>query len=127
MNVLARLAATLRASGDQVAVAFLVVEAGAALMGSFCPSWFDIRTSGQTRPGYVAAVRQGYTAAGLLTMVTGAASAYIVRSPLPLFGAALITSAEIGAYEYCIGHPAPQEPAAPPPPYMSALQWGAAK
>lgn len=118
------------ARGGQIATAILVVEAGAALMASFCPSWFTVRSpffhEQEARQGNITSIRQGYTAAAVLTMATGWASSYMVRSPLPLIGAALITALEIGGYEYSITHPASAAKSAPPA-YMSALAWPAAR
>ncbi len=107
----------------------LVIEAGAALMASFCPSWFTVRSKffneNGAREGNVKAIRHGYAAGGVLTLATGYASSYMVRSPLPMMGAVLITVLEIGGYEHAIRHPATEEHGAMPA-HMQALQWGAA-
>jgi len=120
----------MHADGGQVATTILVIEAGAALMASFCPSWFTVRSpffhEQDARQGNVNSIRQGYTAAAILTMATGVASSYMVGSPLPTIGAALITGIEIGGYEYSMNHPAEAERGQPPA-YMQALNWGAAK
>lgn len=112
-----------------IATTILVIEAGAALMASFCPSWFTTRSEffhdNGAVVGNIRSIRQGYTAAAVLTLATGWASSIMVRSALPMFGAALITGIEIAGYEYCVRNPAREAKGAPPP-YMQALNWGAA-
>ena len=130
MSLSDRILGAMHADGAQVATTILVIEAGAALMASFCPSWFTVRSpffhEQSARTGNVTSIRQGYTAAAILTLATGIASSYMVRSPLPTFGAALITGIEIGGYEYSMANPATEEKGAPPA-WSLPLQWGAAK
>jgi hypothetical protein len=112
-----------------IATTILVIEAGAALMASFCPSWFTVRSDFFHDNGAVegnrTSIRHGYIAAAVLTMATGWASSVMVRSPLPMVGAALITGIEIAGYEYCVRHPA-REAKGPTPAWQQALNWGAA-
>lgn len=111
-----------------IATTILVIEAGAALMASFCPSWFTVRSDFFHDNGAVAgnrtSIRHGYTAAAVLTVATGWASSVMVRSSLPMVGAVLITGIEIAGYEYCVRHPA-REAKGPTPAWQQALSWGA--
>lgn len=91
--------------GAVAAITIVVVQAGAALVGQCCPNWWSVR-DGETDQRSVNSIRQGYSAAGALTIAAGLAAGYAVRSPLPVLGALLITGLEIAGYEYSIRHPA---------------------
>ena len=117
-------------TGGKVATTILVIESAASIYAAFCPSWFTTRSpffhEQGARAGNVQSIRQGWMAATALTIPTGFAASYLVDSWLPLIGSLIISAVMIGGYEYSIAHPA-AEVESPPPAWMSALDWGAAK
>lgn len=63
--------------------------------------------------GNVTSIRQGETAAALLTMAVGGAASAMTGSPLPVIGAAVVSALMIGGYEYSMAHPASDAASAP--------------
>jgi hypothetical protein len=117
-------------AGGQIATTILTVEAAASIFAAFCPSWFTVRSQffhdQGAREGNIRAIRHGELAAVALTVPTGYAASLLVRSWLPLIGAVAISALMVAGYEYSIRHPAAEQEG-PPPPWASALDWGAAK
>lgn len=117
--------------GAKVAVSVLIVGEGAALFAGFCPSWFTVRSpffhDQSARAGNVRAIRQGEVAAGAITILIGAGSAYLVRSPLPLIASIGISAVMVAGYEYSMSHPASDDvsasDAAPLDALRRAMAW----
>lgn len=114
------------ANGDVTAATVLVIGAGAGLFAAFCPSWFTVRSDffhGQgSKSGNIKAIRQGEIAGTVTTLLQGVAAAKLVKSPLPLVGAALVCGIMIFGYEWSISHPAAGESDGSNA-LVSALQW----
>jgi hypothetical protein len=104
--------------GGEVATTVLVIGEGAALFAAFCPSWFTVRSpffhEQDAREGNIRSIRQGETAATILTLGVGWAATAMVGSPWPLVGALVVSGVMIAGYEYSIAHPAADHQEAPP-------------
>lgn len=101
------------AAGGELATAILIVGEGAALFAAFCPSWFTVRSpffhEQDARAGNIRSIRQGETAATVLTVGMGWAATLLTRSALPLAGSIVVSAAMIAGYEYSIRHPARED------------------
>lgn len=97
-------------AGGELATAILIVGEGAALFAAFCPSWFTVRSpffhEQSARAGNVRSIRQGETAATILTVGMGAAASVLTGSSLPIAGAVVVSVAMVAGYEYSMRNPA---------------------
>ncbi len=95
-----------------IGMTILVIGSSAGLYSSFCPSWFTVssdffNTKGRT--GNERRIREGETAATALSLLEGAGSAVIVKNPLPLIGAAIISVVMVAGYEWAMANPSSDE------------------
>lgn len=116
---------TTAGNGDVTAATVLVIGAGAGLFAAFCPSWFTVRSDffneQESRRGNVKAIRQGEIAGTVTTLLQGAAAARLVKSPMPLLGAMVVSGIMVLGYEWSILHPARSE--GEDNSLAAALQW----
>lgn len=114
-------------NGGTVATTVLVIGEGAALFAAFCPSWFTVRSpffhDQAAKDGNIAAIRQGELAGTVITVAVGAAGAAMVGSPLPLWGAVLVSAVMIVGYEWSIAHPSTEQSELRKSPVSAALRW----
>lgn len=100
-------------SGGAIATTVLLVGTGAGNFAAFCPSWFTVRSpffhEQKARAGNVQAIRQGETAAFILTVAEGWAASLLTRSALPLIGAVAVSAIMVAGYEYSMKHPAMEQ------------------
>lgn len=125
------LEASSAAQGGQVATTVLVIGEGAALFAAFCPSWFTVRSpffhDQAAKAGNVNAIRQGEVAGAVITVAVGAAGSAMVRSPLPLAGAVLVSIVMVVGYEWSIAHPSSEHSERNANPVARALSFRAAQ